>query len=73
MNTKAILSAVVGVLACTFSLSAWQFPLPEKFPSGVRVPSLDETWPNFVVRDGNDARLDSAPAVQAAFRCPARI
>ena len=49
--------AVAGVLACTFSLSAWQFPLPEKFPSGVRVPSLDETYPNFVVRDGNVARL----------------
>ena len=30
--------AVAGVLACTFSLFAWQFPLPEKFPSGVRVP-----------------------------------
>ena len=52
--------AVAGILACacTFSLSAWQFPLPEKFPSGVRVPSLDETYPNFVVRDGNAARLE---------------
>ena len=50
--------AVAGVLACTFSLSAWQFPLPERFPSGVRVPSLDETYPNFVVRDGNAARLE---------------
>ena len=50
--------AVAGILACSFSLSAWQFPLPEKFPSGVRVPSLDEMYPNFVVRDGNAARLE---------------
>ena len=50
--------AVAGVRACTCRLSAWQVPLPEKLPSGVRGPSLVESYPNFVVRDGNAARLE---------------
>ena len=61
MKMNRLLSgSLVCLLACALSasLSAWQFPLPAKFPSGVRVPSLDETYPNFVVRDGNAARLE---------------
>ena len=49
------------VLACAAiaaAASAWEPTLPTKFPSGVRVPSLDETYPHFVVRDGNAARLE---------------
>lgn len=37
---------------------AWGPTLPENFPNGVRVPTLDETYPNFVVRDGDTARLE---------------
>lgn len=37
---------------------AWEPTLPEKFPNGVRVPMLDETYPHFVVHDGNVARLE---------------
>lgn len=60
MNKSILSSIAAGGLACLLSASlpAWQFPLPEKFPSGVRVPTLDETYPNFVVRDGNAARLE---------------
>ena len=37
---------------------AWEPALPEKFPNGVRVPTLHETYPNFVVCDGDAARLE---------------
>lgn len=59
MNTKKkVLSSIACGFACVLSVTAWQFPLPEKFPSGVRVPTLDETYPNFVARDGDTSRLE---------------
>jgi len=44
--------------AGTSSAPAWEPALPAAFPSGTRVPTLDETYPNFVVRDGDPARLE---------------
>ena len=60
MKNQLSASLLVGVAVALLpgALDAWQYSLPDKFPSGVRVPTLDETYPNFVTRDGNTARLE---------------
>ena len=54
----ATLACAAFLQAAQVDVRAWEPTLPEKFPSGVRVPTLDETYPNFVVRDGDTARLE---------------
>lgn len=49
---------VAGAFLGTGLLFGWEPTLPDTFPSGAKVPSLDETYPNFIVRDGDTARLE---------------
>lgn len=59
MKNMLLISWLVLCAAfCRADVPAWEPTLPATFPSGKAVPSLDETYPNFVVRDGDTARLD---------------
>jgi len=59
MKTVILLGLAVSFgLAYAQPNPSWEPTMPERFPSGVRVPPLDETYPNFIVRDGNVARLE---------------
>ena len=55
---RLILAMMAMAAAAATAAPSWEPTMPEKFPSGVKVPTLDETYPNFVVRDGDTARLE---------------
>lgn len=54
----SMLAAALCAGLCWAGAPSWEPTMPAKFPNGKPVPTLDETYPNFVVRDGDTARLE---------------